>query len=102
MKQRTDGKRALVTGGAGLIGSHLSELLLREGYSLRILDNLEPQTHRNGKPPWIPREAEFLNADIRDRHEPRLWDAARQVSCVDTTQSSCPDQPNPKPRTCGR
>jgi dTDP-L-rhamnose 4-epimerase len=67
MMQRTDGKRTLVTGGAGLIGSHLSELLLREDYSVRILDNLEPQTHRNGKPPWLPREAEFLHADIRDR-----------------------------------
>lgn len=71
MTHRTDGKRTLVTGGAGLIGSHLSELLLREGYSVRILDNLEPQTHRNGRPPWIPREAEFLNADIRDRHAVR-------------------------------
>ncbi len=67
MRQDTDGKRALVTGGAGLIGSHLSDLLLREGYSVRILDNLEPQTHRNGKPPWIPREAEFVGADVRDR-----------------------------------
>ena len=66
----TDGsgiKRALVTGGAGLIGSHLSDLLLGEGYRVRILDNLEPQTHRNGKPPWLPTEAEFVNADIRDR-----------------------------------
>ena len=55
MMQRTDSKkRALVTGGAGLIGSHLSDLLLREGYSVRILDNLEPQTHRNGTPPCIP------------------------------------------------
>src|SRR5215210_9253652 len=60
-------KRALVTGGAGLIGSHLSDLLLGEGYRVRILDNLEPQTHRNGEPPWIPAEAEFTNADIRDR-----------------------------------
>jgi dTDP-L-rhamnose 4-epimerase len=60
-------KRALVTGGAGLIGSHLSDLLLSEGWRVRILDNLEPQTHRSGKPPWIPEEAEFLSADIRDR-----------------------------------
>src|SRR5918998_4155686 len=59
-------KRALVTGGAGLIGSHLSDLLLSEGYGVRILDNLEPQTHRNGRPSWIPDEAEFLDADIRD------------------------------------
>jgi dTDP-L-rhamnose 4-epimerase len=61
-----NGERALVTGGAGLIGSHLSDLLLEEGYRVRILDNLEPQTHRNGKPPWIPAEAEFIDADIRD------------------------------------
>ncbi|MDP8949423.1 MAG: NAD-dependent epimerase/dehydratase family protein, partial [Actinomycetota bacterium] len=67
MTQRTNGRRALVTGGAGLIGSHLTDLLLREGYSVRVLDNLEPQTHRNGKPPWIPRQVEFLNADVRDR-----------------------------------
>jgi dTDP-L-rhamnose 4-epimerase len=67
MTQRTNGRRALVTGGAGLIGSHLSDLLLKEGYTVRILDNLEPQTHRKGKPPWIPPQVEFLDADIRDR-----------------------------------
>jgi dTDP-L-rhamnose 4-epimerase len=64
---RPGDKRALVTGGAGLIGSHLSDLLLSESYKVRILDNLEPQTHRGGRPPWIPAEAEFVNADIRDR-----------------------------------
>src|ERR687897_133411 len=67
MTQRTNGRRVLVTGGAGLIGSHLSDLLLKEGYAVRILDNLEPQTHRKGKPPWIPPQVEFLNADVRDR-----------------------------------
>ena len=67
MTQRPDGNRALVTGGAGLIGSHLSDLLLNEGYKVRILDNLEPQTHRDGKPSWVPPGVEFVNADIRDR-----------------------------------
>jgi dTDP-L-rhamnose 4-epimerase len=61
------GRRALVTGGAGLIGSHLADLLLREGWSVRILDNLEPQTHRDGTPPWLPQAAQFVRADIRDR-----------------------------------
>ena len=65
-------KRALVTGGAGLIGSHLSDLLLGEGYRVRILDNLEPQTHRNGKPSWIPAEAEFV-----ERRHPRQ--AGREI-----------------------
>lgn len=58
--------RALVTGGAGLIGSHISDLLLREGWQVRILDNLEPQTHRNGKPAWVPEAAELCVGDIRD------------------------------------
>ncbi len=59
--------RALVTGGAGLIGSHITELLIREGWSVRILDNLEPQTHQGQKPAWIPDAAEFIQADIRNR-----------------------------------
>jgi len=60
-------KRALVTGGAGLIGSHVADLLLREGWKVRVLDNLEPNTHRRGKPAWINQEAEFIAGDLRDR-----------------------------------
>lgn len=60
-------RRALVTGGAGLIGSHVADLLLGEGWSVRILDNLEPNTHRKGRPAWLPAAAEFIEADIRDR-----------------------------------
>ncbi len=56
-----------MTGGAGLIGSHLTDLLIREGWSVRVLDNLEPQTHPNGKPDWINAKAEFVEADIRNR-----------------------------------
>src|ERR1700732_2307994 len=60
-------KRALVTGGAGLIGSHLADLLVREGWTVRVLDNLEPQTHRRGKPDWINKRVEFVEGDLRDR-----------------------------------
>ncbi len=60
-------KRALVTGGAGLIGSHVADLLQREGWKVRILDNLEPQTHRKGKPAWVSTEAEFIEGDVSDR-----------------------------------
>ncbi|MEY2555830.1 MAG: dTDP-L-rhamnose 4-epimerase, partial [Verrucomicrobiota bacterium] len=59
--------RALVTGGAGLIGSHVTDLLVREGWKVRVLDNLEPQTHRRGKPAWISAKTEFIQGDIRDR-----------------------------------
>jgi dTDP-L-rhamnose 4-epimerase len=60
-------KRALVTGGAGLIGSHVADLLRREGWQVRILDNLEPQTHRHGKPAWIGNDVEFIEGDVTDR-----------------------------------
>jgi len=59
-------KRALVTGGAGLIGSHIVDLLVNNGWEVRVLDNLEPQTHRRGKPAWINDKAEFVHGDLRD------------------------------------
>ncbi|HLL14090.1 MAG TPA: NAD-dependent epimerase/dehydratase family protein [Pyrinomonadaceae bacterium] len=67
MRQSSNGRRALVTGGAGLIGSHLVDLLLAEGWRVRILDNLEPNTHREGKPAWVNPAAEFVAGDVRDR-----------------------------------
>ncbi len=60
-------KHALVTGGAGLIGSHVVDLLVREGWKVRVLDNLEKNTHRRGKPAWINKDTEFIQGDMRDR-----------------------------------
>lgn len=51
----------LVTGGAGFIGSHLTERLLRRGYDVRVLDNLS-----FGRRDWVPAGAEFLQGDIRN------------------------------------
>src|SRR5437588_7528503 len=62
-----DTKRALVTGGAGLIGSHVTDLLIEEGWRVRILDNIEPNTHKRGKPAWINEQADFIQGDLRDR-----------------------------------
>ena len=59
-------KRALVSGGAGLIGSHVVDLLVSQGWTVRALDNLEPQTHRRGKPAWLNPKAEFIQGDLRD------------------------------------
>jgi dTDP-L-rhamnose 4-epimerase len=59
--------RALVTGGAGFIGSHTVDLLVTKGYEVRILDNLQPRVHPHGKPPWVPKEAEFILGDVANR-----------------------------------
>jgi dTDP-L-rhamnose 4-epimerase len=59
-------RTALLTGGAGLIGSHLADLLVGEGWTVRILDSLEPQTHAQGKPGWINPAAQFVQGDVRD------------------------------------
>jgi len=59
-------KRALVTGGAGLIGSHVADLLRQEGWWVRVLDNLEPQTHRHGRPAWVQSDENFIEGDVCD------------------------------------
>jgi dTDP-L-rhamnose 4-epimerase len=64
---------ALVTGGAGLIGSHIVDAALARGWRVRILDNLERQTHRRRKPAWVPGAAQFLDGDVRRRQD---WERA--------------------------
>jgi dTDP-L-rhamnose 4-epimerase len=59
--------RVLVTGGAGLIGSHITDLLIENGYDVTVFDVLEPQTHKEGKPAWLNPKAAFIQGDIRDR-----------------------------------
>jgi len=52
---------ALVTGGAGFIGSHLVNELIRLGADVRVLDNLSTGFEHNLNP-----EASFILGDIRD------------------------------------
>src|SRR5690349_18563910 len=61
-------KRILITGGAGFIGSHLTDELLTRGYDVRVFDNLCSQVHgRETKwPANLNREAEFIIGDIED------------------------------------
>ncbi len=59
--------RVLVTGGAGFIGSHTVDLLLTEGYTVRVLDSLAVPVHQAGVlPDYVPPEVEFLCGDVRD------------------------------------
>jgi UDP-glucose 4-epimerase len=56
--------RALVTGGAGFIGSHLVEELLRMGASVRVLDNFSSGKRENLEA--FHGDLEILEGDLRD------------------------------------
>jgi len=58
--------KTLVTGGCGFIGSHLSELLLKEGHSVIILDNLSTGRLQNIEHIKDDPNLHFVNIDIAD------------------------------------
>ena len=58
-------KRALVTGGAGFIGSHLVEMLVSEGCKVTVLDNLSSGNYSNLK--HIEDQISFCEDDIRNQ-----------------------------------
>lgn len=52
-------KNILITGGAGFIGSHVSDLLIQKGYNVVIVDNLSSGSNEN-----LNKNAKFYNMDI--------------------------------------
>lgn len=62
-------RNVLITGGAGFIGSHLSDSLIGQGHRVRVVDNLCRRVHGkiDGRPPYLSPAAEFVKGDIRDR-----------------------------------
>ncbi len=59
-------QRILVTGGAGFVGSHTVDALLREGHRVQVFDNLDDQVHQGKIPAYLSREAQFVRGDVRD------------------------------------
>ena len=57
-------KIALVTGGAGFIGSHLVDLLIKKNYEVRVIDNLSGGRSDNLKQHKKNKNLIFKNIDI--------------------------------------
>src|SRR3989344_7601163 len=63
-------KHILITGGAGFIGSHLTDYLISKGVRVRVLDSLHPQIHPDGKiPSYFNPKAEFMKGDVTQRND---------------------------------
>ena len=65
------GKRILVTGGAGFVGSHTVDALVRAGHKVRVFDSLDSQVHPNGLPAYLRADVEMMRGDMRDERAVR-------------------------------
>ena len=74
-------KRALVTGGAGFLGSHLCKRLLSDGYKVVAVDNLYTGSMENIEEFLANENFEFINADICDFEYSQKVDEIYNLAC---------------------
>lgn len=80
--------RILVTGGAGFIGSHIVEKLVKENHEVRVLDNLSTGNKENLK--GVMDKIEFIEGDIRDKKMCLKATEGRQVVSHQAALKSVP------------
>ncbi len=70
----------LVTGGAGFIGSHVVERLLKDGHRVRVLDNFSSGSRENLAFATADSRLEIIEGDLRDARA--MAEAARDVPVI--------------------
>ena len=83
-------KTALVTGGAGFLGSHLCERLLNEGYRVVAIDNLCTGSRANMRRFAKNKNFTFVKADVTDL---RTGDARLKTKFDEIYNLACPASP---------
>ena len=83
-------KTALVTGGAGFLGSHLCERLLNEGYRVVAIDNLYTGSRANMRSFAKNKNFTFVKADVTDL---RTGDARLKTKFDEIYNLACPASP---------
>ncbi|WP_455392256.1 GDP-mannose 4,6-dehydratase, partial [[Eubacterium] cellulosolvens] len=56
--------KAIITGGAGFIGSHLIDRLLAAGFDVKVIDNLSTSTDRYLQSHYDNEHFKFVKLDI--------------------------------------
>lgn len=67
--------RFLITGGAGFIGTALANRLVRQGHTVRVLDDLSAGDSANLDP-----AIHFTRGDVEDK--PKVWRLLNKIDCV--------------------
>ncbi|MCL4300407.1 MAG: NAD-dependent epimerase/dehydratase family protein [Anaerolineae bacterium] len=67
--------RFLITGGAGFIGTALANRLIRQGHTVRVLDDLSAGDSANLDP-----AIHFTRGDVEDK--PKVWRLLNKIDCV--------------------
>ncbi|GIK41751.1 MAG: UDP-glucose 4-epimerase [Chloroflexota bacterium] len=67
--------RFLITGGAGFIGAALANRLVRQGHTVRVLDDLSAGDSANLDP-----AIHFTRGDVEDK--PKVWRLLNKIDCV--------------------
>lgn len=85
--------RVLVTGGAGFIGSHTVDLLLKKSYEVRVLDSLTQPIHpKRERPAYLPEDVELIVGDVQNRNDmEKALQGVRAVFHLAAYQDYLPD-----------
>jgi UDP-glucose 4-epimerase len=88
-------KTALVTGGAGFIGSHLADRLIAENYRVIIVDNLSTGKKENINPKAVFYQMDILSPDLSGvfaKENPEIvFHLAAQISVRQSTENPVKD-----------
>jgi UDP-glucose 4-epimerase len=76
----SSGPKVLITGGAGFIGSHLSEFLIQKGHIVKVLDNLSTGSISNLAALLDEPRFEFLQGDVRTKSD--VVNALKDVNTI--------------------
>lgn len=90
MQEQIAGKKFLVTGGAGFIGSHIVRYLLSHGAFVRVLDNLLTGSINNINEHLNSRNFEFIHGDIVDINTCQLVCEGMDYVCHQAALGSVP------------
>ena len=90
-----DARTALVTGGAGFIGSHLVDRLLTEGYKVVVVDDLSTGKLKNLNPSATFHHSDITQPSIKEiferTHPDLVFHLAAQVSVTNSTKEPIKD-----------